>query len=87
MKIKKDCIGFRSTPEFWEKEFGGKKPHIERVLSRGEWDKLWEAFEVGDVHVIEIENTKTGEMFRREISDVSSLGELLGHHLITISWY
>lgn len=86
MKIKPDCISFRSLPEFYAKERDGTKPHTERILSRAERNMLWEKLEDLDTRIIEIENQQTRESFRRIITDVSEIGRLLGTYLTTISW-
>jgi len=85
MKIEGDKIIFKSIPEFWEKEFSGKKPYTVRLLSEEEY-KLSGIHGMHDKLFIEIQNTETKQSFIREVKDVSLLGEFLGKYLVGIAW-
>lgn len=57
----------RSIPENWDKEFNGNKPNTIRVLDGND--------------VIEVENTETGDVFTRRITDITTW-----KGMIVISW-
>lgn len=78
-------IKFKSTPENWRKEYLGLKPNTVRKFSETDdirkeilcdfMDGTWNLID------IEIENTKTSEVFFRRITDVTIYDEFY-----IISW-
>lgn len=78
-------IHFKSTPENWRKEFLGLKRNTVRKMPE-EIDVRFEILydyeqEKLNLLTIEIENTKTGEVFNREVKDVTRWEEFF-----IISW-
>ena len=62
-------VTFKSYPENFEKERDGRKPNTLRFYDRT--DERFEALVMKECPVITIENTDTGETFRRDITDVT----------------
>ena len=71
----KRTIIFKSLPEFWIKEYEGVKCNTIREFdSPDEREKVLKAYMKGNykpVIYIKIKNTKTGEMFKRVVTDVT----------------
>lgn len=67
MKVFKDTIQFKSTPEHWQKEHDGSKPNTVRYLNAYEWDEV----KGQKVKCVQIINTVTNETFTREIKDIT----------------
>src|SRR3990167_6176160 len=70
-----NIIKFKSAPENWKKEFSGIKNNTIRKQDRvsDERFRLIKKFMNKNIDklYIKIENTETGEIFKREVSDVT----------------
>jgi hypothetical protein len=64
-------IDFKSNSEFYEKEKDGRKPNTERFFDGADNTKREQRLERGEPNTIRITNTKTGESFKRKITDIS----------------
>jgi len=66
-------VKFKSFPENWVKEHDGRKPNTIRKkdLNDNRHRRLGVMMAADDYGTIEIENTATGEVFRRDITDVT----------------
>jgi len=84
MEIKNDTLYVKSTPENYKKEESGKKRNTIRKLSSIEKDG-YDLEEIEDQHFIGITNTVTGELFVREITDFTIVGDLVSGYIL-ISW-
>jgi len=58
---------YKSIPEMWAKERDGRKPNTLRKVH--DTDKRIIALRDDACDYIEIENTETGQVFKREITD------------------
>lgn len=65
--IQSSAVVFRSIPEYYEKEKSGAKANTVRML---EANSIEELNSKQPTHII-IENTLTGEIFMRRLTDVS----------------
>lgn len=82
MKIIKDTILVKSSPEFYNKESTGLKDNTTRTLKSITED----GYTLEDLQAckyIIVRNTETEEQFKREISDVSPFEDII----IIISWF
>jgi len=86
MKIEGNKVIFKSIPEFWEKEFSGKKPYTVRLLDKVDFLLLQDMLDEHSNLLIEIRSTETECSFVREVRDVSLFGEFLGKYLVGIAW-
>ena len=79
-------IRFRSKPKYWIKEYQGLKPNTERVFDKEDdvREEILREFMYGHTNTltIEIQNTKTGEVFSRRVTDVSQWNKIY-----VISWF
>ena len=69
-------IEFKSTPEYWRKEYLGLKPNTLREYGGGGEDirfELLNKWVKGTINILTITmiNSKTGERFFRRVSDVT----------------
>ena len=76
-------VSFKSLPEYYEKEYDGRKPNTIRAVDKGDcrFHSLRKWAETGELGNICIINAKTGEAFMREITDISYWGDF-----VIISW-
>lgn len=77
-------IKFKSIPEYWEKEYLNLKPNTIRMIEERDIRKeILDDWLNGKWNLIriEIENTKTKEVFFREVQDVTKFE---GYYII--SW-
>ena len=74
MKVKDNLIMFKSIPEMFEKEKDGRKPNTFRRPNNMheivQMDVFAREFQKGQKY-IQIENSETGEMFVRRLTDIS----------------
>ena len=74
MKVKDNLIMFKSIPEMFEKEKDGRKPNTFRrpdnMSEIVQMDAFAREFQKGQKY-IQIENSETGEMFVRRLTDIS----------------
>lgn len=72
-------IKFKSIPENWRKEYLNLKRNTIRKWDDANDERFYilEDYLKGDLNLltIEIENTKTGEIFKREVTDVTKFEE------------
>lgn len=69
--MEKKTVRFKSVPENFEKEKSGLKPNTVRHFDEGEKDVREELLNAKAATHIEIVNSETGEIFEREISDIT----------------
>jgi len=77
-------VSFKSLPEYYEKEYDGRKPNTIRAVdyeTDGRFHALKEWSETGELGHICIINSETKDAFMREITDISYWGEF-----VIISW-
>jgi hypothetical protein len=67
MEINNKTIFFKSLPEYYDKEYSGKKPNTVRIVSEEE-DNL---IQISEIDFIMIENTVTGKEFIRLLIDIT----------------
>jgi len=81
-------VRFRSSPDMYDLESGGRKPNTVRILDSddGKLDLAKEALASGRAAYIAIERTSGGETFCRRLADVTRVGELLGKSVWVLSW-
>jgi hypothetical protein len=84
MKIVGNSVYFKSILPMFIKEKSGSKNNTVRIVSVEEFGKLTSSFY--KTQKINITNTETGEWFRRNITDITSLGSFLDQRIIVISW-
>jgi hypothetical protein len=92
MRVEGNVIIFSSTPEYYMKEIDGRKPNTIRLIPSDEWNRFmgW-CNALNDASVpmkisIEMNTKKRTHYFVRDVKDISFIGELLGSHLVIISW-
>ena len=78
MKIKGNTIFFKSWPHYFQKEQYGSKPNTVRFIDPD--------LDLSDIKYIKIENEVTAATFTRDISDISTVGEILDDVLVVFSW-
>lgn len=83
MKIEGNVAYFKSIPPLFVKEKSGLKNNTVRIVSTEEFGKLMRFHRVEKIHIT---NTETGDWFRRDITDITSLGSFLHQQIIVISW-
>jgi len=85
MKIEGDVIEFVSTSHYYELEASGQKQNTVRLLSKSEYGELAESRrslkKIRIVHRVFIDVS-----FERRLTDISRIGELVGHYLVVFSW-
>jgi hypothetical protein len=90
MKINKKSIEFNSDEMMFKKE-KYRKLNTERLLTRSEREEL-ERMLLGTQEPITIiihnysGQTNTHRHFKRQITDISCVGDLLGHYMYVFSW-
>ncbi len=72
-------VKFKSVTPMFLKEKSGRKPNTVREID--EDDERFEKLYNSDCRIISIENSETGEIFQRVITDVSIWGNIM-----IISW-
>jgi len=72
-KIDKAEVRFKSTPEYWNKESLGLKRNTVRKADTDDRFKLLRKWMCADIDklVVGIQNTMTGDVFFRDVKDVS----------------
>lgn len=86
MKIKGNTIIVNSDFQNYEDEENGKKPNTQRLLNRDEYRTISAWLGNKDTKYIEIHENNSVESFTRTLTDVRSVGELLGKHMMVFSW-
>ena len=85
MIIVGETVVFNSIPKFYKREESGEKTNTERVLSSSEVECL--SKHPKKITHIRIENSNDPNIsFKRELTDISQIGELLGHKIAVFSW-
>lgn len=83
MKQMENKVGFKSVPKFWKVEKNGMKPNTIRWVSHDEFELLKDERPA----IVEIENTKTHEVFERRVSHFLCVGGEISTICVLISWY
>lgn len=82
MKLKGDCIYFKSVPEMYRREVSGQKNNTVRIISENEHNLMrWKL-----IREIEITDPVNDVSFRRVVTDITEIGDLLGSRIVVISW-
>lgn len=75
-------VRFKSTPANWNKEKSGAKANTVRRLDTDErFETLRKWADTGKYGTIEMQNTETKEVFKRDVSDVTFWADS-----VIISW-
>ena len=85
MRMLGNEVIFISAEPFFSRERSGAKPNTERILSFGEYE--WLLKHEQKITKIRIEKFEMAdEYFRRELTDISDVGTLLGNKIVVFSW-
>ena len=85
-KIDGNTIIFNSDFQNYEDEENGKKPNTQRLLNREEYRTIRAWWGIKGTKYIEIHEIGFKLLFKRTLTDVRSVGELLGKHEMVFSW-
>jgi len=86
MRIEGDTLHAKTGVGFFSEEQRGVKPFTVRMVSEKEWDEIRTAWAQGGITHICISATYSGNSFRRRITRIWKLGELVGFVQIAIGW-
>ncbi len=91
--IEGDTIIFNSDWNNYEDEENGKKPNTQRLLSRADVEEVeiwWKTRSAPRKIEMHDNTTRVGllnpRIFKRTLTDVRSVGELLGKFMFVFSW-
>jgi hypothetical protein len=82
MKVDCGVVHFKSTFKMFIKEKNGWKNNTVRLLNSEEYEKVL----LCHSDEIMIENSETGEIIMRRLTDVTEIGSILGSHILVFSW-
>ena len=83
------AVGFYSIKRFYQKEREGLKPNTQRLMRHLEYVRLELMFKHTRPCGITITERPTdgiNAIFRRNITDITILGDFLNQYLVNISW-
>lgn len=83
MKRMTNGVSFKSLPGMYEIEENGVKPNTIRMMTEDDCDWL-ESEHPSEIWIV---NTKTEEVFVRNITNVLVVGKLLNMKQVLISWW
>lgn len=86
MRIDGDTLHAKSGVGFFSDEKRGTKPYTIRMVSEKEWDEIKAAWTTEGMTHIQISSTYSGDSFRRRITRIWKIGELVGSVQIAIGW-
>jgi len=86
MKIEGDVIEFVSASQYYELEASGQKSNTVRLLSKSEFGELAEnRRSLKKIRIVHSEHPRVF-IVERKLTDISRIGELVGHYLVVFSW-
>lgn len=88
MRIEGDVVVFRSTLQYYRLEISGWKSNTVRLLNKAEYEAIMMDDECWKLTKIRIEHSEhpIAFSFERELTNISLIGELVGHYLVVFSW-
>ncbi|MGB3944034.1 MAG: hypothetical protein WBK88_04495 [Methanothrix sp.] len=86
MRIEGDTLHAKTGVRFFLDEKFGIKPFTVRMVSEKEWDEIKAAWTIEGMTHIQISSSYSGDSFRRQITRIWKIGELVGFVQIAIGW-